>query len=121
MAIVCRPPALGVGHEGVKILDYCVKIEGLELGRIVKVMAHGICQLGVLVQNGKVETVGPPMLVARDLARVMRDSAVHGRFGLGLGGRVFSVRYWTFHFGRHVRSFDSHCRGSHHSASRGNE
>jgi hypothetical protein len=62
----------------VEILDDSVEVERLELCRVVEVLAHRICQLGVLVQNGKIEAVGPPMLVARDLPRVVRDSAMHG-------------------------------------------
>ena len=70
VAVVRGPPALRVGHQGVEVLDDGVEVERLELCRIVEVLAHGIGQLGVLVQDGEVEAVGPPVLVARNLARV---------------------------------------------------
>jgi hypothetical protein len=61
-----------------EVLDHRIEIEAFELGRVVEVHAHRIGQFGVLVQDSEVEAVGPPMLVAHDLARVMRDSAMHG-------------------------------------------
>jgi hypothetical protein len=78
VAEVRGPPALRVCHQRVQVLDHCVEIEGLELCRVVEVWAHRTGQRGVLVQDSEVEAIGPPMLVARDLARVVRDRAMQG-------------------------------------------
>lgn len=51
VAIVGGPPGLGIGHEGVEVLDDCVEIESFEFFSIVEVFAHGIGQWGALVQN----------------------------------------------------------------------
>ncbi len=77
-----------------------VEVEGVELGGVVEVVAHGVGELGVLVQDGEVEAVGPPVLVAGDLAGVVGDGAVHGRGGFGGGclGCGLAVGHGALHF-----------------------
>jgi hypothetical protein len=68
MAVVGRPPRLRIGHQRREIVDDGVEVERLELGRIVEILDHRIGQRGMLVQDRKVELVGPPLRVRLDLA-----------------------------------------------------
>ena len=63
MTKVRRPPVLRIGHQGMQILFHRFKIKALELGRVIKLIAHRVGLGGVLMKNAQVELVGPPVAV----------------------------------------------------------
>ncbi len=76
MAEVCRPPLLGVRHQGMQVLDHRVQVEGLEFLSVIKRLAHRVGQIRLLVENPEVELVRPPVPV-----RGCRGSARKRAFG----------------------------------------
>lgn len=63
VAKVGRPPVLRVGHQGAQILLDGLEVEALEGGRVVKVFAQGIRHGGVLSEDVKPDSFGPPISV----------------------------------------------------------
>jgi hypothetical protein len=84
VAVVGRPPLLGIGHQGGKVLDHGVEVELLELGGVVEVLAHRVGRLRLQVQHREVELFGPPVTVA---------AAARGH---GQGGRAARERALGF-------------------------
>ena len=75
VAIICRPPHLGVGHDCPKVsLDGC-KVEAVERGGVVEARIHRIGLRGVLPQDAKVQPIGPPIAVACALSAAVNDRA----------------------------------------------
>ena len=74
---VGRPPVLRVRHQCGEIGLERLQIEFLELGRIIKILAHRIRQVGILVQDFQVKLVRPPVAVGA--------AADAGVVGLGRG------------------------------------
>lgn len=60
MAEIRRPPGLGVGHDGADVLLQRLVIDALEGSGIVKVLAEGIRNVGVLPENVDLEGIRPP-------------------------------------------------------------
>ena len=76
VAVVGGPPVLrGRQHLGDVLLDR-VEVEGLELRRVVEVVAHRVGLGGVLGEDPEVEPVRPPAGVAAALGRVGRALGV---------------------------------------------
>jgi len=67
VAEVGRPPILRVGHQRLKIGHDGVEIERLELGGVVERLAHRVGQVGMAMQNLKIEQVRPPFAIARSV------------------------------------------------------
>ena len=63
VAEVGRPPVLRVGHQRVEVLLQGLEVELLELLGVVELLAHGIGQGGVLVEDLEVQLVRPPVPV----------------------------------------------------------
>ena len=83
MAKVGRPPILRVRHHRVKILDHGIQVEALEFLGVIELLAHRIGEGGVLVEDLKVQLVGPPVGIGRGSASAVRDGALgFGRCGL---------------------------------------
>ena len=82
VAVVRGPPVLRRGHHGDEVLLQRVDVEGLELLRVVEVLAQGIGEVRVLVEDLQGQLVRPPVLVRHRTSR------------LGGGGRDC----WAFAF-----------------------
>ena len=92
VAVVGRPPVLGIGHQGVQVLDDGVEVEFLELFAVVVVLAHRVGPRRMAVEDAEVELVGPPVRV---------------RPGTGDGLAAASAREGAFCFvGHGVLSWD---------------
>ena len=105
-APVGRPPVLRRGHHLLDVLLDRREVELRELGRVVEVFAQRIALGGVLMKDGQVETVRPPVLI-RHGGRVTR---------LGVAGAVGRL---VRHAGdRHRRDRDMHHRHVHHRTGR---
>ena len=63
MAVIGRPPLLGVGHQRIEILFQGLIVELFEFLGIVEFLAHGIALAGMLVENLQVQLVRPPVPV----------------------------------------------------------
>src|SRR5271167_695670 len=63
MSEVGRPPVLRVGHQRIEVFLQGREVEFLELLSVVEVLAHGIGQGRVLLQNFEVQLVRPPVPV----------------------------------------------------------
>ena len=63
VTVVCRPPVLGVSHYRCQIFLDLSQIELFEFGGIIELTAHRVRFRVVLVQDGKVELVRPPLFV----------------------------------------------------------
>ena len=63
VAIVGRPPILRVRHQGMEVLNHGIQVEALECLDVVELLAHGIAQGRVLVENPQVQLIGPPVPV----------------------------------------------------------
>ena len=63
VAVVGRPPVLRGRHQLEDVALQRLDVEGLELLRVVEVLAHRVGLGRVLVQNREVELVRPPVLV----------------------------------------------------------
>ncbi|MCY1429876.1 hypothetical protein D9M71_458080 [compost metagenome] len=63
VAVVGGPPVLGVGHQGVEVLDHRVEVEFLEFFRVVEIGAQRIAPRGVLMEDVQIELIGPPVCV----------------------------------------------------------
>lgn len=61
VAVVGRPPLLGISHEVVEVLLETPVIEVLEGLGIVKLIAEGVGDAGVLAEGVEPELVGPPV------------------------------------------------------------
>ena len=61
VAEVGRPPLLRIRHQGMKVLDHGIQVEALEFFRVIELLAHGIGQRGVLVQDVQVQLIRPPV------------------------------------------------------------
>src|SRR5579863_3528305 len=48
-----------------QVLDHCIQIQAFEFLRVIKLFAHRIRQLRVLVENLNVQLVRPPLAVRR--------------------------------------------------------
>jgi hypothetical protein len=58
------PPILGVGHHGGDVLLQALVVNGLEGGEVVKILAEGVCDGGVLAENVELDGLGPPVGVS---------------------------------------------------------
>ena len=65
VTVVGRPPVLRVGHQRVEVLLQGRQVELLEFLSVVELLAHGIGQGGVLVEDLQVQLVRPPVPVRR--------------------------------------------------------
>ncbi|MCY1223675.1 hypothetical protein D9M72_358110 [compost metagenome] len=63
MAVVRRPPVLGVGHQGGEVLDHCVEVKGLEGFGIVELSSQWVGFGRMLMKDLEVELVGPPLRI----------------------------------------------------------
>ena len=63
VAEIGRPPILRVGHQGVQVLDYGIQVQALELLGVVEILAHGVGLRRMLIENLKVQLVGPPVTI----------------------------------------------------------
>ena len=64
MAVVGRPPVLGLGHKFEDVFFYRIQVEAPELLCIVKALAHRIGQGRMLTQYVQLQQIWPPVLVA---------------------------------------------------------
>ena len=92
MAKVRGPPILGIGHQGVKVLDHRVEVEALEFLSVVERLAERIGGGGMLMENLKVQLVWPPLPVGLVQHRV-RDRAFAGALVICLFGHAY-LRSW---------------------------
>ena len=77
---ICRPPVLAIGHQGMEVFLDGLMIECLDFFAIVKVRSHRIGLGVMLMQDVKLEGIGPPIhdrFVARGVA-TMHDRAFAG-------------------------------------------
>ena len=70
VAVVGRPPLLRRRHHLDDVLLQRVEVEGLELLRVVEVLAHRIGLGRVLVEHRQVQLIRPPVLVRPGPARL---------------------------------------------------
>ncbi len=63
VAVVRRPPVLRGRHQATKVLYHRIQVKALELLGVVERLAHGISQLGMLVQNLQIQLIGPPVCI----------------------------------------------------------
>lgn len=75
VAEVGGPPVLGVGHQRMQVLFQGLEIQAFEGFGIVEVLAHGVGQGRVLVQDLQVQLVRPPVAVGRATAGGMVERA----------------------------------------------
>jgi hypothetical protein len=75
VAEIGGPPILGVGHQGVEILDHGVQVEALEFLGVVERLAHRIGARRMLAKAIEAQVVGPPVPVHPARAS-MRDGAL---------------------------------------------
>ena len=75
VAVVGRPPLLGVGHQVPEILFQCLVVELTERLGVIKILLHGIRLRGVLAQNVQIQLVGPPVPVGCTTARSVVERA----------------------------------------------
>ena len=64
VAKVGRPPVLRVRHQGSQVRLERIVVERIEGGRVVKVRAQRIRDVGVLAEDVELQRVGPPVAVA---------------------------------------------------------
>ncbi len=64
VAEVGGPPVLRVGHDGGEIFFQLPVVERFEFFGVVELLAHGVGEAGVLVQEIEAEVVGPPVAIA---------------------------------------------------------
>ncbi len=63
MPIVGRPPGLRLGHDGEDVLLHGVEVEFLEFGSVVELLARGVRQGGVLVEDLQIQLIRPPVAI----------------------------------------------------------
>ena len=88
MAVVRRPPVLGVRHQLEEVLLHGLEIEFLELFRVVELLAHGVGQGRVLVEDPEIELIGPPVPVRRSPDLRVHGSSVRDRAFVFVSGAV---------------------------------
>ena len=79
VAEVGGPPLLRIRHQGMKVLDHGLQVELLEFFGIVELLAHGIGQRRVLVQDTYINLIGPPLRICRRPSQGVLASAVRYR------------------------------------------
>ena len=84
MAIVSRPPILGIGHQGKQVLLDLLQIELVEFLGIFEGLTQRVTDGRILVKNAEVELVRPPVAIHAPSQRT------HYR-ALALWGCVISV------------------------------
>ena len=90
---VRRPPVLTVGHQGLEVFFERIDVERLDGVPIVKRRPHRVGLAVVLMQDVKVQRLGPPIHVGH-LRR--RGTAMHHR------ALARSTRAFAFHFSLHT-------------------
>ena len=82
VAPVGGPPVLRVGHEGLEVGHDGVEVQRLEGLGVIEVGSHGAGLRTVLVEDGDVELLGPPVTVAaHGLGGGLGATGVEGAFG----------------------------------------
>ena len=82
VAPVGRPPVLALGHQVGQILLHGRVVELLEGFAVVEIRVHGVGHRLVLVQDGQVQLIGPPVCVGLGAVRGARAaSSVEGALG----------------------------------------
>ena len=76
MAEIGRPPVLRVGHQRVQVVFQGLEIEQPERRGVVEILAHGIGQRRVLVQDLQVQLIRPPAAVRFRTANPMHHRAL---------------------------------------------
>jgi len=90
-----------------QVFDHSIQVEAFELCRVIKLLAHGIGQGGVLVKHFQVQLIRPPVRIRRAqdsmcLAPITGHS-IRGYFWLCITGAGYASQY--FFFFRHDSSF----------------
>jgi hypothetical protein len=62
-----------------QVLDHRIQVKALEFLSVIELLAHGIWQGGVLVQDPQVQLVRPQVRIRRGPSRRVSGSAVHYR------------------------------------------
>ena len=75
VAVVSRPPHLGVGHDCAQVSLDGREVEAVERCRVIEALVHRIGLRGVLTKDAKVQPIGPPIAVARALCAAVHDRA----------------------------------------------
>ena len=84
MAVVGRPPVLRRRHHRFDVLLQGIQVEFLELLGVVELLAHGVGQGRVLVEDLQVQLIRPPVSIRPGPSRRVSLSPVHHR-ALGCG------------------------------------
>ena len=79
MAVVSRPPVLGISHQGSQVLLDGSQVQLLEFGSIIKLAGHRVRGRIVLMQDAEVQLVRPPILVGLTTAVQLGDGTMHHR------------------------------------------
>src|SRR6202034_4659006 len=76
VAEVGGPPVLRVSHQRRKILFQSGIVQALERLSIVEILAHGIGERGVVMQQIQVQVVRPPVAIRRAWAAAVMERAL---------------------------------------------
>ena len=123
MTVVCWPPVLRSGHQLFDVLFHSGQIEGLEFGGVVEVFSQRIAHRRVLMQDLKIQLIGPPVSIRHgssgciSIGRIFESPADNGTLTDIL--HVLSSGYWSTVF-RRVRAIlrKNGCRDAQHCAAR---
>ncbi|MNY44227.1 hypothetical protein D3C86_1792350 [compost metagenome] len=78
MAIVRRPPGLTVGHQSRQVALHRRQVQRLEGSGVVKVVAHRVAGLALLMQDVHRDLIGPPVAVGAPQKRAQRGRLLAG-------------------------------------------
>ena len=59
-----------------QVFHHRVQVETLELFRVIELLAHGIGERGVLVQNLQIQLIRPPLCIRLEFASAMSYRAL---------------------------------------------
>jgi hypothetical protein len=93
VTVIGRPPVLRVGHQRIEVLLQGLQVEFLEFLSVVELLAHGIGQGGMLVQNIQVQLVRPPVSDRRASAGYLLASSAHYRALFSVIHKVASLQF----------------------------